>query len=176
MGAWGCYSDENDNTADALGLSIEQRVNGVKLSTKEIEAASREFSTNVISLADEESLPGVVRWGLLNGLRIALKTLRRTAGLLRKELATFKDGGNERGWKDPKERVRAIKSELKAINYALENGGYGRKGKTHGIATALRRVIEEQAKRVPPGSAAIHLGRHGLGPWPLSASRKKRSR
>lgn len=172
MGAWGCHSDENDDTADALGLSIEQRVTGVKLDTKELKAASRELS-KCIGAAREEAVPGVVRWGLRNGLHVALKTLRRVSSMLKKELKTFDDGRNDRAWKDPKERVRAIKSELKAIDHALENGGYGRKGKTHGIASALKRVVAK-ARVLPPGSRAIALGEHGLGPWPKT--KKGRSR
>ncbi len=171
MGAWGCHSDENDDTADALWLSIEQRVNGVRLDTRELEAVSRAFARDVVSNAKDEALPGVVRWGLRNGLRLAQKTLRRAASMLKKELSTFDDGGNERRWKDPKERVRAIKSELKAIGHALENGGYGRKGKTHGIASALERLVAK-AVALPPGSRAIALGERGLGPWP----KKGRSR
>lgn len=164
MGAWGFHSDENDDTADALWLSIEQRINGVRLDTQEIEAVSRAFARDVVGNAKDEALPGVVRWGLRNGIRIAQKTLRRAARILKVELAPLEAGENTRRWDDPRARARAIKSELKAIEHALENGGYGRKGKTHGIASALKRVVAK-AWVLPPGSRAIALGERGLGPW-----------
>lgn len=166
MGAWGDYSDENDNTYDALGLSVAHRLVGAQIEPHEREAAGREFAKSVVVHAGD-ALPGVVRWGLLNGLRVGGPALRRAASMLKKELKALDSGENERDWNDPKSRVRSIKSELKAIDYALQNDGFGRKGKVRGIASALQRAAERKVERVPPGSRAIALGRVGLGPWPM---------
>jgi hypothetical protein len=137
MGAWGVFSDENDWTWDALGGSIPERLEGANLkhaSEKERAALSKDFDKSVVRKARGMELPGVLRWGLRNGLRIlSTGKIKKAIEILRKELAPLEAGVNEPEWRDPEERICAIKEEIKALDYAIKHRGKGKTGPTHGI-------------------------------------------
>lgn len=139
MGWWGVHSDENDDTYDVLGLGIGLRISGAgaKISDQERTKANRIFAQSAAKAG--EALPGVVCWGLANGFKVGLTKLRQADRMLRKELA---EKENVKGWRDFGARKRAIRSELKWIEHALANDGYGRPRRSQGILKNLVKALE----------------------------------
>lgn len=144
MGAWGVHSDECDNVYDFIGVGIQDRIQGGELPPGYKREVASVFNRSLRKEKDRETFAGAVRWGLRQGIRINANFLKATKRHLAKELAELKKGNNERGWVNPSARIRALKLELKEMDYALAHKGYGKKGKTYGI---LERMAIKLRKR-----------------------------
>ncbi len=119
MGAWGYHSDENDDAHDAMSNIEEKHADVAKA---------------------KESLPGVLRILIKRGTKVLLRDIRAAITLLKNEKTELGNNINRLDWNNPEDRIIAIKTELRELNYALKHNGKGPKGETYDvIETILKR-------------------------------------
>ena len=117
MGRWGFGSDENDWTYDLVGLGIEDRVEGIRL-TKH----GRSSNGFIKDLVEEEGTSilddvGVVVFLLKLGCPIPLDKLQAARIALARENRSDQFAGHF------KERRAVVKQEIRMIDAAIANGG-----------------------------------------------------
>ncbi|KAL3905634.1 MAG: hypothetical protein SGILL_009600 [Bacillariaceae sp.] len=114
MGAWGLGSDENDWTYDAVGLGIDERMDGISLSEQGRSGLVKELlemDSNVLTNV------GVVIWLLKLGCPVPMKALMATRATLVAEKvgSMFPD--------KIEERKAIVGREIQMIDSALSNNG-----------------------------------------------------
>ena len=114
MGAWGCGSDENDETYDTIGLSINHRIQVVEIN----ESGRRVMAAELVN--GELEHVGVVVWFIKQGALVPLPALREAV----EKLLSEKEAGGAEEWGDNTTlRLAEIDKEVALLNRAIEAGG-----------------------------------------------------
>lgn len=117
MGAWGLASDENDDAWNAVGLGIEERINGFS----PLNITNHKMLVDTVRKENPGGFfAGVVVWLLKVGCVLSKQELEK--GL--KELQDELDGTTRSPYcdEDKEERNAKLRQEISMISAAMEKG------------------------------------------------------
>ncbi len=138
MGAWGHGSDANDDTYNALGIGIFDRVIGMDVEPD----AAKVVIEEVLPCCEGIAYLGVVMWSLRQGLKLPIDTLDHTLADLRIELGR----GLDTSWRDGGEgRLKAVAEEIKEVEAAIKADGVGQQvTKSQTVGDRFKEHVENE--------------------------------